>query len=58
MLPENITSIAYGAFGGTLEYGRIESYCKKVKIKRGAQFNRLKALVIASEYPESMIVSY
>jgi len=39
-LPESITKIEWGAFGGNTG-----SYCKKVKIKGGSEYNRIYALV-------------
>ena len=53
-LPENITTITidYYAFSSP------ESFCKKVLIKSGPNFNRIKQLVIDSGYPEDRIESY
>ena len=60
MLPESITDIGRGAFGGVRFnfYEDILIYCKTVRIKGGSEFARIKALVIKSEYPESIIASY
>jgi len=35
-----------------------ETFCKKVLIKAGAQFDRIKKLVIDSGYPVDRIDSY
>ena len=53
-LPENITTITidYYAFSSP------ESFCKKVLIKSGPNFDRIKQLVIDSGYPEERIESY
>ena len=52
-LPESITGIGQWAFGSAPE-----SYCKKVYIKSGAQFDTIKGLVTGSGYPAAGIVSY
>ena len=52
-LPENITEIGLCAFG----YGP-DTSCKKVLIKSGHNFDRIKQLVIRSNYYEHMIESY
>ena len=54
-LPESITSISGDAFGPRLFLTR---WCKKVKIKGGKNFNRIKAIVVASGYPEDRIEQY
>lgn len=51
-LPESITEIKQAAFG---ENG---SFCKQVRIKDGAQFDRIKGLVTGSGYPEDKIKKY
>ena len=58
VLPESITSITPGAFGGARIYEKNDLDCKKVKIKGGTQFNRIKALVIASYYSADRIEQY
>ena len=58
ILPESITSITHGAFGGARIYEKNDLHCKKVKIKGGTQFNRIKALVRASYYPADRIEQY
>lgn len=57
-LPESITMIASGshAFGDSADLN--ESCCKKVLIKSGAEYDRIKGLVIRSGYPEDRIGSY
>ena len=53
-LPESITEIKQGAFG---ENG---SFCKQVRIKDGAHFDRIKGLVTQNPvgYPEDRIKKY
>ena len=57
-LPESITMIASGshAFGDSADLD--ESCCKKVLIKSGAEYNRIKGLVTGSGYPEARIEAY
>ena len=57
-LPENIATIEEKAFGSPASYYISESFCKKVLIKSGPNFNRIKQLVIDSGYPEDRIGSY
>ncbi len=54
-LPESIQTIGNGAFGYKDDE---ETLCKKVLIKIGAEYNRIKGLVTGSEYPEERIGSY
>ncbi|UTC62763.1 leucine-rich repeat domain-containing protein [Treponema sp. OMZ 787] len=51
-LPENIATIEKKAFGSP------ESFCKKVLIKSGDNYDRIKQLVIDSGYPEDRIGEY
>ena len=54
-LPESILTIGDGAFGDTdVE----ETLCKKVLIKSGDQYDRIKGLVTGSRYPADRIGSY
>ena len=62
-LPESITTIEKWAFGypGSPDFppsGWPPSFCKKVLIKSGSNFDRIKQLVIDSGYPEDRIESY
>ena len=54
-LPESITQIGSAAFGSNSP-GVLCT--KKVKIKGGSEFDRIKALVVASGYPENRIEEY
>lgn len=49
-LHENIQTIGKNAFGWN-----DDSFCKKVLIKKGAEFERIKKLVKDSRYPEDRI---
>ena len=53
-LPDSITQISWAAFGSNSP----DELCAKVKIKGGSEFNRIKALVVASGYPENRIEEY
>ena len=57
-LPESITMIASGshAFGDSADLN--ESCCKKVLIKSGAEYDRIKSLVTGSGYPADRIEAY
>ena len=55
-LPESITTIGSHAFGDSADLD--ESCCKKVLIKSGAEYNRIKGLVTGSGYPEARIEAY
>ena len=55
-LPESITTIGSHAFGDSADLN--ESCCKKVLIKSGAEYDRIKGLVTGSGYPEDRIGSY
>ena len=55
-LPESITTIGSQAFGDSAALD--ESCCKKVLIKSGAEYNRIKGLVTGSGYPEARIEAY
>ena len=59
-LSESVQTIGNGAFGSAadLDFNIAESYCKKVKIPSGAQYDRIKALVTGCRYPEDRIESY
>nr|WP_180486808.1 leucine-rich repeat protein [Treponema socranskii] len=60
-LSQNITKIGSEAFGraaDVLYSDMADSYCKKVKIPNGAQYDRIKALVTGCRYPEDRIESY
>ena len=54
-LPESITTIEHRVFGS-----RDSNYCKKVLIKKGTHFERIKALVTGDpcKYPENRIGEY
>jgi len=54
-LPESIQTIGNGAFGDKDDE---ETLCKKVLIKSGAEYDRIKGLVTGSRYPEDRIGSY
>ncbi|MGI5107789.1 leucine-rich repeat domain-containing protein, partial [Treponema socranskii] len=55
-LPQSITKIGGGAFGYKLVSG---SFCKKVKVPNVApHYDRIKALVTQSSYPEDRIEAY
>ena len=55
-LPGSITTIGSHAFGDSADLD--ESCCKKVLIKSGAEYNRIKGLVTGSGYPEARIEAY
>ena len=55
-LPESITTIGSHAFGDSADLD--ESCCKKVLIKSGAEYNRIKGLVTGSGYTEARIEAY
>jgi len=59
-LSESVQTIGNGAFGSAadLDFNIAESYCKKVKIPSGAQYDRIKALVTGCRYPEDRIEAY
>ena len=60
-LSQNITKIGSEAFGraaDVLYSDMADSYCKKVKIPNGAQYDRIKALVTGCRYPKDRIESY
>ena len=57
-LPESITTIQESAFGFPGSSSEPASFCKKVLIKSGPNFDRIKQLVIDSGYPEDRIGSY
>ncbi|MGI5105613.1 leucine-rich repeat domain-containing protein [Treponema socranskii] len=54
-LPESILTIGDGAFGDKDDE---ETLCKKVLIKSGAEYDRIKGLVTGSGYPEARVGSY
>ena len=54
-LPESIQTIGNGAFGYKDDE---ETLCKKVLIKSGAGYDRIKGLVTGSGYPEARIEAY
>ncbi|MGI5057296.1 leucine-rich repeat domain-containing protein [Treponema socranskii] len=54
-LPESIQTIGNGAFGYKDDE---ETLCKKVLIKSGAEYDRIKGLVTGSRYPADRIGSY
>ena len=54
-LPESILTIGGGAFGYKDDE---ETLCKKVLIKSGAGYDRIKGLVTGSGYPEARIEAY
>ena len=58
-LPESITSIGYYSFGFIHDNGT-EYYCKKVLIKKGPEFERIKALVTGDpcNYPADRVGEY
>ena len=53
-LPDSITQIGSAAFGSNSP----DELCAKVKIKGGSEFDRIKAIVVASGYPENRIEEY
>ena len=55
-LPESITTIGSHAFGDSADLN--ESCCKKVLIKSGAEYDRIKGLVTGSGYPADRIGEY
>ncbi|EPF26501.1 hypothetical protein HMPREF1221_00988 [Treponema socranskii subsp. paredis ATCC 35535] len=59
-LSESVQTIGNGALGSAadLDFNIAESYCKKVKIPSGAQYDRIKALVTGCRYPEDRIEAY
>ena len=57
-LPESITTIQESAFGFPGSSSEPASFCKKVLIKSGPNFNHIKQLVIDSGYPKDRIGSY
>ena len=59
-LSESVQTIGNRAFGSAanLDFDIAESYCKKVKIPKGAQYERIKTLVKQSSYPEERIEAY
>ena len=57
-LPKNIATIQESAFGFPGSSSEPASFCKKVLIKSGPNFDRIKQLVIDSGYPEDRIGSY
>lgn len=54
-LPESILTIGDGAFGDKDDE---ETLCKKVLIKSGTEYDRIKGLVMGSGYPEARIEAY